>query len=274
MLYRLKAVRMELWRERLEPLDASVHLNISADEHLPAGVEYPWTTWKALNRLRTQVGRSRVNMSKWGYSNETETCDCGIRQTKQHLLVCPMMNTACSTQDLTTANGIAIGCARHCRVETKFKTNVCVYKLVETLEETKTAELVRRSLCHYPDTMYANLYETHFSYIQDIADVLPADCVCYTRSTMVLLASHMILISSHTDILHDPHVKQICTHSQHTSAGLTILNVPSSPKQLLPGMPSLNVWSLAPHWMRSRRHCHWGDRYHASVFEHTNLSCF
>ena len=69
-----------------------------------------WTTWKALNRLRTQVGRSRVNMSKWGYSNETETCDCGIRQTMQHLLVCPMMNTACSPQDLTTANDIAIGC--------------------------------------------------------------------------------------------------------------------------------------------------------------------
>ena len=76
-----KAVRLKLWRERLEPMDASVHLNISADEHLPAGADYPWTTWKALNRLRTQVGRSRVNMSKWGYSNETETCDCGIRQT-------------------------------------------------------------------------------------------------------------------------------------------------------------------------------------------------
>ena len=31
----------------------------------------------------------------------------------QHLLVCPMMNTVCSTQDLATANGIVIGCARH-----------------------------------------------------------------------------------------------------------------------------------------------------------------
>ena len=47
------------------------------------------------------------------------------------------------------------------RVETKFKTNVFVYKLVETLEEKTTAELVRRSLRHYPDTMYVNLYETH-----------------------------------------------------------------------------------------------------------------
>ena len=91
-----KAARMELWRERLEPLalDASVHLNIGPDEHLPAGAENPWTTWKALNRLRSQVGRSRVNMLKWGFSNEQETCDCGIRQTMQHLLVCPMMDTA------------------------------------------------------------------------------------------------------------------------------------------------------------------------------------
>ena len=90
-----------------------VHLSISADEHLPAGAENPWTTWKALNRLRTQVGRSRVNMLKWGFSNEQETCDCGIRQTMQHLLVCPMMDTACSPHALTMANGIAIGCARH-----------------------------------------------------------------------------------------------------------------------------------------------------------------
>ena len=68
-----KAARLELWRDRLEPLDARVHLDISADEHLPAGAENPWTTWKTLNRLRTQVGRSIVNMLKWGFSNEPET---------------------------------------------------------------------------------------------------------------------------------------------------------------------------------------------------------
>ena len=60
------------------------------------------------------------------------------------------------------------------------------------------------------------------------------DCI----RIMVLLASHMILIS-YTDILHGAHVKQIiCTPSQHTRAGLTILNVLSSPKQLLLGMHS------------------------------------
>ena len=108
-----KATRLELWRERLEPLDARVHLDIRADEHLPSGAENTWRTWKALNRLRTQVGRSRVNMLKWGFCNEPETCDCGIRQTIQYILVCPMMDTVCSPQDLTTANDIAIGCVRH-----------------------------------------------------------------------------------------------------------------------------------------------------------------
>ena len=54
-----------------------------------------------------------------------------------------------------------------------FQTNVCVYKLVkpdaEAAEDGKsTAELVRRSLCKYPETMYLNLHETHFSFIQDV----------------------------------------------------------------------------------------------------------
>ena len=49
--------------------------------------------------------------------------------------------------------------------------------------------------------------------------------LCYSKSTMVLLTSHMILILSHTDTIHDPHVKQIRTSSQHTSTGLTLLNV-------------------------------------------------
>ena len=55
------------------------------------------------------------------------------------------------------------------RVETTFQTNVCVYQLVKPDAEDgkSTAELVRRSLCKYPETMYLNLHETHFSFIQD-----------------------------------------------------------------------------------------------------------
>ena len=54
------------------------------------------------------------------------------------------------------------------KVETTFKTNVFVYKLVEIADGKTTAELVRRSPAQYQETMYANLYETHYSYIQDI----------------------------------------------------------------------------------------------------------
>ena len=54
------------------------------------------------------------------------------------------------------------------RVETTFETNVCVYSLVkpdgdEAEEEDggkATAELVRRSVCKYPDTLYLNLHGT------------------------------------------------------------------------------------------------------------------
>ena len=111
-----KAARMEQWRERIEPLDASVYLNISADEQLPAGADNPWTTWKALNMLRAQVGRSRVNMLKWSFFNEQETCACGIRQTMQHLLVCPMMD-ACllsykTRQQLTASPSAVSGIGR------------------------------------------------------------------------------------------------------------------------------------------------------------------
>ena len=56
------------------------------------------------------------------------------------------------------------------RVETTFQTNVCVYKLVKPdgEDEKTTAELVRRSVCKNPDTLYLNLHETNFSFIQDV----------------------------------------------------------------------------------------------------------
>jgi len=44
-----------MWQERLDSLDASVHMNIRAEEHVPAGAENAWMTWTALNQLRTMV---------------------------------------------------------------------------------------------------------------------------------------------------------------------------------------------------------------------------
>ena len=54
------------------------------------------------------------------------------------------------------------------KVETKFKTNVVIYQLVKTPDGKTVAEFVRRSPAQYPETMYVNLFETHFSYIQDM----------------------------------------------------------------------------------------------------------
>ena len=58
----------------------------AADEHLPAGSENPWTTWKALDRLRTQVGRSILKVkdrvcfvcTRFQHLDLNE-CDVGVR---------------------------------------------------------------------------------------------------------------------------------------------------------------------------------------------------
>ena len=54
------------------------------------------------------------------------------------------------------------------KVESNFETNVVVYQLVEIDNGKTMAELVRRSPAQYPETMYLNVYEAHFSYIKDI----------------------------------------------------------------------------------------------------------
>ena len=49
------------------------------------------------------------------------------------------------------------------KVESVFEVNIVVYNLRE-----ESAQLVRRSLGKHDNTMYVNLYGTHFSYIQDM----------------------------------------------------------------------------------------------------------
>ena len=49
------------------------------------------------------------------------------------------------------------------KVDTMFEVNIIVYKRSDTF-----AQLVRRSLDKYANTMYINLHETHFSLIHDI----------------------------------------------------------------------------------------------------------
>ena len=54
------------------------------------------------------------------------------------------------------------------KIEATFDVNVVVYKLDEITDGKTTAELVRRSTDCGKTTMYANLHESHYSYIQDI----------------------------------------------------------------------------------------------------------
>ena len=49
------------------------------------------------------------------------------------------------------------------RVETVFKMKVCVYTLVETRGGKTVDEIVRRSLCRFPETLHVHLYDTYFS---------------------------------------------------------------------------------------------------------------
>ena len=49
------------------------------------------------------------------------------------------------------------------RVETVFQKKVCVYTLVETEGEKTVDEIVRRSLCRFPEMLHVNFYDTYFS---------------------------------------------------------------------------------------------------------------
>ena len=99
-----KAVRLELWRERLRQCAPSHQC---------------WRTPPSWRRLPLDDLEGTQPVAYTGWPVKSEHVKSGDIQTKQRLVTvalgrpCPTMNTACSTQYLTTDNGIAIGCARH-----------------------------------------------------------------------------------------------------------------------------------------------------------------
>lgn len=101
-----EARRIDLWKQKVPISDFELQEKISKGENLP----YP--TWKTINRLRTGVGRCKLNMLKWKLS-EDDKCECGSIQTMQHLLVCPKLPTKCNSQDLLEANNQAVEVARY-----------------------------------------------------------------------------------------------------------------------------------------------------------------
>ena len=70
--------------------------------------------WRALNRLRTRVGRANTVMRRWGYLDDAQTVnsDCGEPHTMTHLLSCHLLDEACTADDLATMTERAKACAR------------------------------------------------------------------------------------------------------------------------------------------------------------------
>ena len=108
-----QVARCRLWEERRSSNLHHDKLPLPTKEQLPPGHKQDWKTWKSLNRLRTGMGRCKVNMKKWGYTDDDNiNCDCGTSQTMQHLLQCPNLEEQCSQEDLVAANETALRCAK------------------------------------------------------------------------------------------------------------------------------------------------------------------
>ncbi|KAF0733297.1 pleckstriny domain-containing family F member 1 [Aphis craccivora] len=63
--------------------------------------------------MRAGVARTKSNMVKWRLKNEDGKCDCGERQTDEHLLICTKNPIICTKDDLIQANQNAIDLVTH-----------------------------------------------------------------------------------------------------------------------------------------------------------------
>ena len=103
--------RLSAWTNHLQ--STPTQLNITPSESLATGSSLPWCEWQCLNRLRTRVGRCKYNMNNWGYCDDDTTCDCTEEpQTMEHLLNCPLLPQACTTDDLLLYNDTAQRCVK------------------------------------------------------------------------------------------------------------------------------------------------------------------
>ena len=106
--------RLQLWKDSLTDVPASVKMGPEVAESLPAGSGEDRLCWWALNRLRTGVCRAKTAMRRWSYLDDAQSvdCDCGEPQTMAHLLSCRLLDGACTADDLATVTERAKACAR------------------------------------------------------------------------------------------------------------------------------------------------------------------
>ena len=96
--------RLRLWKDNLTDVPACVNMGLEMAESLPAGSGEDWLCWRALNRLRTRVGRAKTVMRRWVYLHDAQSvdCDCGEPHTMALLLSCSLLDEACTAGDLAT----------------------------------------------------------------------------------------------------------------------------------------------------------------------------
>ena len=101
-------------KDSLTDVPASFKMGLDVAESLPAGSGEDWLCLRALNRLRTGVGRAKTVMRRWGYLDDAQSvdCDCGEPQTMAHLLSCRLLDEACTADDIATVTERAKACAR------------------------------------------------------------------------------------------------------------------------------------------------------------------
>ena len=106
--------RLQLWKDSLTDVPSSVKMGLDVAESLPAGSGEDWLCWRAISRRRTEVGRAKTMMRRWGYLDDAQSvdCDCGEPQTMAHLLSCRLLDEACTADDLATVTERAKSCAR------------------------------------------------------------------------------------------------------------------------------------------------------------------
>ena len=106
--------RLQPWKDSLQDVPSSVNMGLEVAESLPAGSGEDWLCWRAINRLRTGMGRAKTLMRRWGYLDDAQSvdCDCGEPQTMAHLHSCRRLDYARTADDLSTVTERAKACAR------------------------------------------------------------------------------------------------------------------------------------------------------------------
>ena len=105
MLFDQKPPRKRL-KSRNSFLDSTSPNQLHPRPPTISGCELAWPEWLCLNRLRSGVGRCKVNMAKWGYTDQHDIlCECGEVETMEHILVCGDM---CTAEDLQAVNETAM----------------------------------------------------------------------------------------------------------------------------------------------------------------------